>query len=60
MMAQAGKRWPLASVDSVNIARNFKTQEERPSMMAHRLNRENNTTMLDKFAEPIQILEAAE
>ena len=60
MMAQAGKRWPLASVDSVNIARNFKTQEERPSMRAHRLNRENNTTMLDKCAEPIQILEAAE
>lgn len=46
MMAQAGKRWPLASVDSVNIARNFKDNEERPSMMAHRINRENSCTML--------------
>ena len=46
MMAQAGKRWPLASVDSVNIARNYKDYEDRPSMMAHRLNRENSSTML--------------
>ncbi len=46
MMAQAGKRWPLASVDSVNIARNFKDYEDRPSMMAHRINRENSCTML--------------
>lgn len=46
MMAQAGKRWPLASVDSVNVARNYKTREDMPNAMTQRLNRENNTTLL--------------
>lgn len=50
MMAQAGKRWPLASVDSVNVARNYKDYEDRPSMMAHRLNRENSNTVLVPLA----------
>lgn len=44
MMAQAGKRWPLASVDSVNIARNYKTREDMPGAMANRLDRENSAT----------------
>lgn len=46
MMAQAGKRWPLASVDSVNVARNYKDREEMPSFMAERLDRQNNTTIV--------------
>lgn len=45
MMAQAGKRWPLASVDSVNVARNYKTREDMPSVMAHRLDSINNQTV---------------
>jgi hypothetical protein len=34
MMSQAGKRWPFASVDSVNVARNFKTYRCCPGCMA--------------------------
>lgn len=45
MMAQAGKRWPLASVDSVNIARNYKDSETMPSRMADRIDRANNSTI---------------
>ncbi|QXV73611.1 hypothetical protein [Rhizobium phage RHph_X2_30] len=45
MMAQAGKRWPLASVDSVNLARNYKTREEMPGSIANRLDRANNPTL---------------
>ncbi len=41
MMAQAGKHWPLASVDSVNVSRNFKTREEMPGRMADRIDRVN-------------------
>lgn len=41
MMSQAGK-WPLlASVDSVNIARNFKDGDDMPSRMADRIDRVN-------------------
>ena len=45
MMAQADKRWPLASVDSVNIARNYKTRECMPSQMANRLDSMNGCTL---------------
>lgn len=45
MMAQAGKRWPLTSVDSVNTARNYKDAEEMPSAMAARQDRVNGVTM---------------
>ena len=50
MMAQAGKRWPLASVDSVNVARNYKDYEEMPSAVAHRLDRINNTTVASELS----------
>lgn len=33
-MAVAGKRWPFASVDSVNVARNFKDNNSCPEAMA--------------------------
>lgn len=33
-MAVAGKRWPFASVDSVNVARNFKDTDSCPEAMA--------------------------
>lgn len=33
-MAVAGKRWPFASVDSVNVARNFKDTSSCPEAMA--------------------------
>lgn len=40
MMAEAGN-WPLASVDSVNVARNYKDREDMPGRMADRLDRVN-------------------
>lgn len=33
-MAVSGKRWPFASVDSVNVARNFKDTSSCPESMA--------------------------
>jgi hypothetical protein len=38
-LAQAGKRWPFASADSVNVARNFKNKgrEQCPEQMARRI-----------------------
>lgn len=36
-MAQTGKRWPFASVDSVNVARNFKDTNTCPESMARAL-----------------------
>jgi hypothetical protein len=48
MMAQAGKRWPLASVDSVNISRNYKDFEDMPGAIAHRLDRANNSTVVPR------------
>lgn len=33
-MAVTGKRWPFASVDSVNVARNFKDTDSCPEAMA--------------------------
>lgn len=51
MMAQAGKRWPLASVDSVNVARNYKDYEDMPGAIAHRLDRVNNTTVAPAVLE---------
>jgi len=40
MMAEAGN-WPLASVDSVNTARNYKDRDEMPGRMAERQDRVN-------------------
>lgn len=40
MMSEAGN-WPLASVDSVNTARNYKDREEMPGRMADRIDRVN-------------------
>lgn len=36
-MALAGDRWPFSSVDSVNVARNFKDQQICPERMARRI-----------------------
>lgn len=33
-LAQGGKRWPFASADSCNVARNFSSQSRCPSIMA--------------------------
>lgn len=40
MMNEAGN-WPVASVDSVNVARNYKDREDMPGRMADRLDRVN-------------------
>ncbi len=37
MLSQLGKRWPLASADSVNVARNYKTASACPGCMSHRI-----------------------
>lgn len=36
-LAQCGKRWPFASADSVNVARNFKTARKDPEQMARKI-----------------------
>lgn len=36
-LAQAGKRWPFASADSVNVARNFKDKPQCPEVMARKI-----------------------
>lgn len=51
MMAQGDKGWPLTSVDSVNVARNYKDVEQMPSVMAARINRANSQTVRS-FSEP--------
>lgn len=40
MMNEAGN-WPLASVDSVNVSRNYKDREDMPGRMADKLDRVN-------------------
>ena len=40
MMNEAGN-WPLASVDSTNVGRNYKDREDMPDRMADRLDRVN-------------------
>jgi hypothetical protein len=37
MLGQSGNRWPLASADSTNVARNFKRNQEQPDEMAGRI-----------------------
>jgi hypothetical protein len=37
MLGQSGNRWPLASADSTNVARNFKRNQEHPDEMASRI-----------------------
>ena len=37
MLGQSGNRWPLASADSTNVARNFKRNQEHPDEMAGRI-----------------------
>lgn len=37
MLSQADGRWPLASADSTNVARNFKRNQEHPDLMANRI-----------------------
>jgi len=36
-LSQAGNRWPFASADSVNVARNFKDRTQCPEHMARRI-----------------------
>lgn len=42
-MALAGDRWPFASVDSVNVARNFKTAQTCPERMARLIDGRRNS-----------------
>lgn len=37
MLGQAGKRWPLSSADSVNVARNYKDAGRIPEVMAREI-----------------------
>lgn len=53
MMAQADKGWPLASVDSVNIARNYKDLMQMPSRVADRLDGANGCTILSAMTPDI-------
>lgn len=43
-LSQAGKRWPFASADSVNVARNYKSAKFDPSLMAARIDKVQTPT----------------
>lgn len=45
MLGQAGGPWPLASADSVNVARNFKDYQRCADCMAHRIDSTNHNTL---------------
>lgn len=49
-LAQAGKRWPFASADSVNVARNFKNTGNRqcPEQMARRIDSVQTPTTFNR------------
>lgn len=57
MMNEAGN-WPLATVDSVNTARNYKDREEMPGRMADRIDRVNAPPMRRKKPESNEIIAA--
>ena len=42
MLGQLGKRWPLASADSVNVSRNFKSSGQCPGCMATQIDQVNS------------------
>jgi hypothetical protein len=46
MMDQVDKGWPLASVDSVNVARNYKDRQDMPGRMADRIDARNNSVRI--------------
>jgi hypothetical protein len=41
MLSQLKERWPLASADSVNVARNYKSAGKCPGCMSNRIDSEN-------------------
>lgn len=41
MLAQVGRRWPLASADSANVARNYSNRAQCPGCMGHRIDQVN-------------------
>lgn len=46
MLSQLGKRWPLASADSVNVARNFKSGWGKcPGCMSNKIDEVNNSVI---------------
>lgn len=52
-LAQAGRRWPFASADSVNVARNFKDKPQCPEKMARKI--DSIQTPVSWQAQPEQI-----
>lgn len=50
MLSQLGNRWPLASADSANVARNFKSAGKCPGCMSHRIDTINSPTRWRQLA----------
>lgn len=55
-MAVGGKRWPFASVDSVNVARNFKDTNSCPEAMARFLDGVQCPVRWAKTAEQLELI----
>lgn len=55
MMAQAGNGLGLASVDSVNTARNYKDYEDMPRHVARRQNRMNSSTIITPSKQEVDM-----
>jgi len=54
MMSQTGKRWPFASVDSANVARNYNTGKKRcPKEMAEEIDSVNGPLFWDYSDTPL-------
>jgi hypothetical protein len=45
MLKVSDGRWPLASADSANVARNYKTRKEHPDKMAERIDKKNPASL---------------
>lgn len=56
-MAVTGKRWPFASVDSVNVARNFKDTDSCPEAMARTIDAVQCPVTWEITAEQMELIE---
>lgn len=59
-MSLCGDRWPFASADSVNVARNFKDSNTCPERMARRIDSVQSPINWTQRAEQMPLLDAAE
>lgn len=56
MLGQCGRRWPMASADSVNVARNWKSAGRVPGEMAAEIDRTQTPMRWHGVAEQLEII----